>query len=652
MLPNAGAVRVLLMLAVAGGCHADGEDADELFARTEVLLQAADTTSDAADRVVLLERARTLLYRIMGAEEASDAAAALADGRTVGGLSLRRVEGALRTARMDVALTNPGYARLIENALVAAAAAHPSEQDRAYETIALAQARLGDIEGALATARNISDQARWRAGRFPSLSRSDPPVVLASLQARAGDLEGALRTPEELGVSADDVWAELAFARAVTGDVEGAGAMMSRLEASASRGGGSIDGILRLLDITRAWSAIGDAERAAEVLEQARRNAVAYVRPSDPLARIAAAWAALGRPERAGEVMLRALALAEQPQWLGSDGSLGNVAAGLVEIGEIEAARSIADFISGVGRSAGPRRSEVSEALEHRKVLEAIALALSDRGETRAALASLPPSQYEAPFLRMMAARRAEAGDIGGALAVVARLGIGDLEDIDPWDLDFEGVVVQVALAEARADGGDAETARDRLGAITRGLESDESPYRYILDGVTDYAQATLWQGIGSAWAALGDRAAARAAFEAAARTASGLGMTFPLPPGLARAERGERWPDTDLFGTFGSDEPFDQAMSDALGDDWWPAGADYVISQRSLPFLTYVRGFTLRQIACAANAAGLPIPVDTLREAAIAEADDYWADGSGRSAESWVVRAVAVALVERSCPD
>lgn len=468
---NAGALCVLLIVSGSWGCGPQGGDVnetlagtEELLARTEALVQAADTASDASDRVVLLERARTLLYRIMGAEEVSDAGTALADGKAVGALSLRRIEVALRNARMDLARTNPEYGRLIENALVAAAAAHPSEQDRAYETVALAQARLGDISGALATARNISDQAKWRAARYASLTWSDPPVV---------------------------------------------------------------------------------------------------------------------------------------PAW------------------------------------------------------NATALALAEQGEVEAALATLPPSQYEGPFLRLMAAKRAEAGDIRGALAIAARLGAGgDPRDIDPRDLDFDGLVVQVALAAARADAGDVETARESLADITGVLESDELSYRYILDGIADYARATLWQGIGSAWARAGDPAAARPAFEAAVQTASRLGMTLPFPLGFEQALGREHWPDTDPSGTFGSENPFHLAMADALGDYEWPAWADYQMSARHRPYLTYVRGFTLRRIACAARAAGVPIPVETLHEAAMAEVNDAWPDQTGYGAESWTVRAVAVALVERPCPD
>lgn len=644
---NAGALCVLLIVSGSWGCGPRGGDVnetlagtEELLARTEALVQTADTASDPSARVVLLERARTLLYRIMGAEEASAAGTALADGKAVGALSLRRVEGALRSARMDLARVNPEYARLIENALVAAASAHPSEQDLAYETIALAQARLGDIPGALATARNISEQARWRAGRFVQLRWSDPPVVLASLQVRAGDLEGALRTPAELGIPVDDVWAELAFARARTGDIEGVAATIPEVDASFSQAAGDPDELIKLLRIARVWSAIGNADEAAEVLERALQTVEASERPQ-ALARVARAWVEIGRPERAGEPMLRALASVDQPARYGWGTDPDRVASALTQIGEVATARSIADAFS----------DDISGA----SVWKAIALALAEQGEVEAALASLPPRDLfvEGAFLRQMATRLAEAGDIPGALAVASELGVGgDPRDIDPWELDFDGVVALVALAAARADAGDIETARKSLGAITGGLESNEPPYRFILDGISDYARATLWQGIGSAWAKAGDPTAARAAFETAARTASMVGMTLPFPPGLQEVSTRERWPDTDLFGVYGSRESFHQGMSEALADYGWPSHDDYAMSVSNIPLLTYARGFTLRQIACAARAAGVPVPGETLREAAMADVRDAWSDQTGYGAESWTLRAVAVALVERPCPD
>ena len=562
-----------------------------------------------------------------------------------GGLSeFRGVEDAPSVRRMDQVRTNPDYRRFIENALVAAAAADTSRKDLAYEAIALAQARLGDIEGALATARNISSQAKWRAPR--SRSSSDLPIVLASLQIRAGDVRGARRTPLELGVLPDAGWAPIAFARARTGDIRGAAATIPELDTPALAPAVGYGRFLRMLEAGRVWSAIGNTDKATEVLVQAQRYAEAPGRLPFELAYAAAAWADIGRPERAGELMMQALAAAERPEDLGSDRGLVRVVSALTEIGQIEAARSIAESLRAVDLEARPWSAVQAPALVYRQMLEAIALALADRGEVRAALAGLPPSPYETGFLRHVAARRAEAGDIRGAIAIAERLETGNRRGVD-----FDGLVVQVAIAAARAEAGQRERAAEGLADATAALDATYHTGRGIALDNSLYALATLWQGIGSAWAKAGNASEARAAFEAAVRTASRLGMTLPFPPVLGQAVGRGRWPDTDLFGAYGSTEPLPRGLSDALAADWLPRHGDWMVSERDLSFLTYVRGFTLRQIACAARAAGVPMPLEMLREAAIAEVDDFRADGSGRSAEGWIVRAVAVALIAWPCP-
>ena len=131
----------------------------------------------------------------------AEAAAAVADGRRAGVPQAGEINRALRRARMDACHAAPDYACVMDNALEAARATVPEGRDLAYRAVALAQARLGDVQGALATASHVpgfDPGDRLDYVLYPRFD--DLRVVVAAMQARTGDPASALATAERLGV--------------------------------------------------------------------------------------------------------------------------------------------------------------------------------------------------------------------------------------------------------------------------------------------------------------------------------------------------------------------------------------------------------------------------------------------------------------------
>ena len=284
MVPRPGMAALATTCAVTvlfAGCGSGSEErrdkthdtlVDSLVAEARGLVAQAEATVEPATRLALLDSARTRLYRAMSFSETSRVASQLADG--AGLLSVPEIDRALRHARMDICRAAPDYECLIDNAMEAARATVPEGRDLAFRSIALAQARLEDLDGALETARYIpgfdptarSDDSHDSYTYYPLFD--DPRVVIVAMTARTGDPDAALEWAERLDV-VTRVWREIAAAFARRGDTLQAADVVARAERLA-------DGITDDEERTRvlvqaglAWDGFGRSDRAAESLTRA-----------------------------------------------------------------------------------------------------------------------------------------------------------------------------------------------------------------------------------------------------------------------------------------------------------------------------------------------------------------------------------------------
>lgn len=335
------------------------EQLRELLAEAEELVQSAEAVSSPDAMIPLLDRARTKLYQTMSLYREFDEAAALADGGKVGSLQRDHVERLLREARMDVCREDPGYACIIESAHAAARATAADRMDLAYRTIALAQARVGDIEGALATARHIPGiEAATHdrdGGEFALYPRfDDPREVIVHMQARFGDIEGARVTAGRFGV--DIPWQEVVNSAFRRGDAPGVAGAAERGDTGAERRGDET-GLLaedvaaarvRAGDIDGAFAAIDSDPMLS--LEDPPRNR-AY-RVLTPRVAIAAARLEAGDSAAAGEILDiiqgaivrhrgRLASGVDHTHFYETAGMMADVAALLHRIGEAEQARGM-----------------------------------------------------------------------------------------------------------------------------------------------------------------------------------------------------------------------------------------------------------------------------------------------------------------------
>ena len=267
-----------------------------------------------------------------------------------------------------------GAEAAIEEAMAVAAQAEGWHRDWGFRRIARAQARTGDLRGALATASRIEDegdqaeglaaiaQARAKDGDAEGAAqsigqalavaarvhdtreRSGAFLSIARAQAKIGDYPGALATAERIDYELHFPWAleDIAAAQAHSGDTEGATRSIQRaLEATA-----------RIDDAYWRSSTFADIA-AVQVKAGGNREALATAARIETVhfrvaafAAIAAAQAEVGDAEGAAQSIEKALALAAgMDNDEGRDGALDNVADAQAQWGDFGAALATAKRI-------------------------------------------------------------------------------------------------------------------------------------------------------------------------------------------------------------------------------------------------------------------------------------------------------------------
>ena len=260
-----GFIHGLLGLVVACGPGAEDPSAsaengpvvDSLLAEAAALAARAEAEPEPAAKVAPLDSARTLLYQAMSFYRSSDAAAVVAAGRRAGVPQAGEINRALRRARMDACRAAPDYACVMDNALEAARATVPEGRDLAYRAVALAQARLGDLQGALATASHVPGFDPGDGRDYVLYPRFDDlRVVVAAMQARTGDPASALATAERLGVFGS-VWREIVRAFRRQGDETRAARIVARQGSEVADIADDLARARALVDMGLAWADMG-----------------------------------------------------------------------------------------------------------------------------------------------------------------------------------------------------------------------------------------------------------------------------------------------------------------------------------------------------------------------------------------------------------
>ena len=624
-----------LLLLLLPACADDGGQAEVLLADAEELVVAARNESSAAGKLPLLLTARRKLHRIVGYHPTTTLAADLREGRMAGTLSLAAVDQQVRHARMEACLENAGYECLIENAL-AAARVH-LESGQGHDSIAAAQARLGDTEGALATV----DELLGSGLAIPEWWTVALLELIVPVQAAQGDVEGALATAERIwqlnamrehAFFPDHVWAAIAVAQANAGEADSALASSANLSDREAPLSAHV-----LTHVARARDAAGDAEGAAHALDAAAAllGPDMGIYPLLPLDRhsvqivfrgIAEAQLDMGDIRGAAETVSRAIEVAEQvqsrvdPEINHLVHALADFASMWAAIGEGDrAARLLALARSSGGQLDADRRHDarllVPFLAEFGAVEAARALADSLADAGRGGIVPEWPSWWA------IAERLAAEGDTDGATRAADRI-----------DRGFHRLAAHIRIASARARSGDTAAAVQLLTGIVADVSREGVP-GHEWETADRYAQAALLRLAAGGLAEAGDMEAAAAALAEALSAASRIEA-----PSNHFARSPDGVPVPDLLPPDDSVADFVEALAEAgdlIGRQWlwsWEDG--------------FHRGWALQEIACVAESQRIPLAPETLREAALVMGEPRYDVGS------WVLRAVALALLERPCRD
>ena len=625
----------VLCLMLLSACARNTHPATSLLAEAEELVAASHGEPTAAGRVPLLENARRKLHRIVGHHPSTPLAADLREGRIAGTLSLPEVDRRVREARMDACLEAASYDCLIENAL-AAARVHV-ESGQGHDSVAVAQARLGDTEGALATVEEILGSGlaipEWRT--VPLLE------LIAPVQAAQGNIEGARATAEriwklnaarEYPFFPDHVWAAIAVAQAHAGAPDSAMVSLANL----SRGGVAFPAHV-LTRVARVRAETGDAEGAAQALDEAATmlGPDAGRCPMGPLQRhsvqvvfrdIAEAQVEMGDIQGADETVSRAIGVAEQVQ-------------ARVTCESNPLAHALADFASmwaaiGDGNRAVRLLRQARESAGQlegdpgARTLLLLAPYLAEFGEIETAWTIADSLATESGdwvlhllAWRAIALRLTEAGDVARAEQAGDRIETG-----------FHRLVANIRAASARAASGDSAAADRLLTDIGAEVARNGVP-GYEWQAADRFAQAALLRMVSSGLAQTGNMGRAAETLAGAISAASEI----EAPSAIARAGHPDPLP--DLLPRDDSVGAFVKALTEVgdWGDSspWPPSWEDGLY-----------RGWALHAISCVADSAGIPVARETLREAALAAGESRYDVGS------WVLRAAALALLQRPCGD
>ena len=641
-------VPATLVLAAFMACSDPSPEA-ALLAGARKLVRSAEAEPSPLDRVPLLEDARANLHRIVGFHRSTAIASALVEGHEAGGLSLEAVERALREARMDVCRAAPNYRCLVDSAVAAVASEEylvwalgrdnpfvPGyEGERGYGTIATALARAGDVQGALALLDRLIERGFGDSDRVRTLMGH-----VAQVQAATGDPQGATQTaqpafsierryrehrPESL------LWSAIAVAHAAAGDFDAAMEAIDSIWTEPVGLGapqanrpliGPRRGLLRSYALTQIGLARARSGGVADALTTLADAA------NDVIGRLGDAHHGMGR---------RILATAARTSL-----EAGDVATAEDMVARAHAAtEQLADYLRPV-----------------HLVDVAWVWASIDRPDRAARALAAAHAAYrerdERPGRRQDPARVIEGmADIGkgwalvGDLAMARMLRDSVMELVAEMNAETEYPRTLYGLSEFQAALVALESEADDLDAARRTATQIDSTTRHhrtahhyiaaatvrnspdprrIIDALPGelhpYYEATLWREVASARADAGNLDAAREAFGEAIEAASRIEGPPPL-----------RFPEQWTPGPYHDIEDFLAGLGNAGYGLWYYDSA-------------HPRGWALRSIACAAQAAGLRLPPAALHRAATAS------DPARYDAASWTMQAVAVILLGRPCPD
>ena len=275
-----------------------------------------------------------------------------------------------------------------------------NNRDQALFSIAGAQAKAGDIQGALAVTRQIE------TGEESDRALSS----IAGAQAKAGDIQGALAVTRQIKTYRPraSALAQIAEAQAETGNDRGASRRFSEAVSAAQKISESYDRAGALTQIAEAQTKTGNDRGASrsviEALSAARRSSENYQR-AWALSSIAVAQA------KAGDIQGAVTTTQQIEDDDDRASTLSSIAEAQAEAGdERGAARRFSEALSAVRR--------ISENHERSWPLSSIAEAQARAGDVQGALTTthqIEDDDYRAWTLSSIAEAQAEAGDVPGA---------------------------------------------------------------------------------------------------------------------------------------------------------------------------------------------------------------------------------------------
>ena len=494
LCPGASALPWIACLVPLAACAGVPREVTTFRDEARELVRAAETATDPARRVLLLEDARARLHRVVGFHPSTDIATRLVAGGPAEPLWLPGIERALVEARMDTCRAAPDYSCLVENALAASAAPEYAMAglDGGYPWIAVSQARVGDVRGAQATLRRLVDSGLPGADLVAESMR--PRIALA--QAAIGDVEGAMQTAERRQTGS--AWAAIAIAQARTGDIDAALASADRIvpdtvgltEGEMVRIGGYVLLPLALTRIGAAQLEAGAHEEAAETLLRAARSLEGRLTSGRNdigtrlLRTIVSTLAEMDDVTAARQILSRAQTAAEESEYSFLRGPwLVGVASAWAAIGDTASAVEVLIQVqSAAAREAQDRRDSPFASIQsYRNVI----LGWARIGEVARAhelTDSIVPDEVLSGraastaswVLSDLAELLAGIGDVEGAARIVERVDAVDMSGnrsrVAVVEQRARAHLAEVSAIEARARAGDAEaalrSAREILGEL------------------------------------------------------------------------------------------------------------------------------------------------------------------------------------------
>jgi len=323
-------------------------------------------------------------------------------------------------------------------------------QDLLYAEIAGLRARLGDLRGAVSTARRTNTLAQLA---FPCAF-----AAVARQQVRAGDLRGATKTAKRIPSIAkgrSKVFAEIAGEQAAMGDFAGATATVKSIRDVDSRD-------FALSRIVAARAKAGDFSEAQSLAAQI----------ADPCWNIDA-WTAI------------VIALAESDDIEGAEEAAGLAKRGLRGSGyaAISAGKAKRNDVDGARQTA----DGIEDGSDRRHAYEAIAVARVGVGDYEGAkhIASNTDSPAAtAAVWRAIATQQAEQGDVEAAMETAGSI----------WDTQSEEGPWQFAAGEQAMAYAASAVAQARCGNLAAAKEVADRVTTEYAD-VTDISRARAWMG-------------------------------------------------------------------------------------------------------------------------------------------------------------